>query len=83
MVLVHGWPGSIIEFLDALPLLYERYHVVAVSMPGYGFSGPTTKRGVDTSVVASAVAEVMTQLGYQRFLAQGGDWGGAGGAIPR
>ncbi|WP_431235541.1 epoxide hydrolase family protein [Mycolicibacterium psychrotolerans] len=75
LVLVHGWPGSIIEFLDALPLLHERYHVMVISMPGYGFSGPTTQRGVDTSVVAAAAAEVMTQLGYQRFLAQGGDWG--------
>ncbi|AKK29031.1 epoxide hydrolase family protein [Mycobacterium sp. EPa45] len=75
LALVHGWPGSIIEFLDALPLLHERYHVVVISMPGYGFSGPTTERGVDVARVAAAVADVMMQLGYERFLAQGGDWG--------
>jgi epoxide hydrolase len=75
LVLTHGWPGSVIEFLDALPLLRERYHVVAVSMPGYGFSGPTTERGVDVAKVAAAVADVMAQLGYPRYVAQGGDWG--------
>lgn len=74
--LIHGWPGSIVEFLDVLPLLRAKYHVVVVSMPGYGFSGPTTQRGVDTATVAAAVVDVMGQLGYDRFVAQGGDWGG-------
>jgi pimeloyl-ACP methyl ester carboxylesterase len=76
LVLTHGWPGSIVEFLDAIPLLRANFHVVAVSMPGYGFSGPTTARGVDSAKVAAAVAEVMAQLGYERYIAQGGDWGG-------
>ncbi|MGA7055628.1 MAG: epoxide hydrolase family protein [Mycobacterium sp.] len=76
LALIHGWPGSIVEFLDALPLLREKYHAVVVSMPGYGFSGPTTQRGVDTAKVAAAVVDVMGQLGYDRFVAQGGDWGG-------
>jgi microsomal epoxide hydrolase len=75
LVLVHGWPGSIVEFLDVLPMLRERFHVVVASMPGYGFSGPTTERGVDVAKVAAAVADVMAQLGYDRYLAQGGDWG--------
>jgi pimeloyl-ACP methyl ester carboxylesterase len=75
LVLTHGWPGSIVEFLDAIPLLRGRFHVVAVSMPGYGFSGPTRQRGVDAAAVAAAVADVMTQLGYHRYVAQGGDWG--------
>ena len=75
LVLIHGWPGSIVEFLDALPSLRERFHVVVVSMPGYGFSGPTTERGVDVARVAAAVADVMAQLGYDRYVAQGGDWG--------
>ena len=75
LALVHGWPGSIVEFLDALPLLRDRFHVVVVSMPGYGFSGPTTQRGVDVPEVAAAVDDVMSQLGYDRYLAQGGDWG--------
>ncbi|WP_293333083.1 epoxide hydrolase family protein [Mycobacterium sp.] len=75
LVVTHGWPGSIVEFLDALPLLRKRFHVVLVSMPGYGFSGPTRERGVDVARVAAAVADVMAQLGYQRYVAQGGDWG--------
>ncbi len=75
LVITHGWPGSIVEFLDALPLLRRRFHVVLVSMPGYGFSGPTRERGVDVARIAAAVAEVMAQLGYERYLAQGGDWG--------
>ena len=75
LVLVHGWPGSIVEFLDVLPLLRERFHVVVFSMPGYGFSGPTTELGVDTAKVAAAVDDVMGQLGYARYVAQGGDWG--------
>jgi microsomal epoxide hydrolase len=75
LVLTHGWPGSVIEFLDALPLLRERFHVVVVSIPGYGFSGPTRERGIDVAKVAAAVADVMAQLGYDRYVAQGGDWG--------
>jgi pimeloyl-ACP methyl ester carboxylesterase len=75
LVLTHGWPGSIVEFLDALPALRERFHVVVPSMPGYGFSGPTRERGVDVHRVADAVAETMAQLGYDRYVAQGGDWG--------
>lgn len=77
LVMIHGWPGSIVEFLDALPLLRDDFHLVVVSMPGYGFSGPTAERGVDVATVAAAVADVMAQLGYRRYLAQGGDWGGA------
>ena len=85
LVLTHGWPGSIVEFLDCLGPLTDpaahggdpadAFHVVVVSMPGFGFSGPTRSSGVDVHRVADAVAEVMTQLGYERFIAQGGDWG--------
>jgi epoxide hydrolase len=75
LVLIHGWPGSIAEFLDVLPLLRERFHVVVFSMPGYGFSGPTVELGVDTAKVAAAVDDLMGQLGYARYVAQGGDWG--------
>jgi microsomal epoxide hydrolase len=75
LVLTHGWPGSVVEFLDALPLLRQHFHVVVVSMPGYGFSGPTRERGIDVGNVAAAVADVMAQLGYDRYVAQGGDWG--------
>lgn len=75
LVLTHGWPGSIVEFLDVIPRLSETFHVVVPSMPGYGFSGPTTERDVDSRRVAAAVADLMAQLGYERYVAQGGDWG--------
>lgn len=75
LVLIHGWPGSIVEFLDAAKLLRERFHLVVFSMPGYGFSGPTRERGVDVARVAAAVDETMSRLGYHRYVAQGGDWG--------
>src|SRR5687767_15064275 len=75
LVLTHGWPGSVVEFLDALPTLRERFHVVVPSMPGYGFSGPTRHRAVDVHRVAAAVDATARQLGYDRYIAQGGDWG--------
>ena len=85
LVLTHGWPGSFVEFLDVLgplsdPVAHggdaaDAFHVVVPSMPGYGFSGPTVTEGVDSRRVADAVAELMAQLGYDRYLAQGGDWG--------
>jgi microsomal epoxide hydrolase len=75
LVVTHGWPGSIVELLDALPALRERFHVVVPSMPGYGFSGPTRSRGVDVHRVVDSIADVMAQLGYDRYVAQGGDWG--------
>ena len=75
LLITHGWPGSIVEFLDAVPLLRKRFHVVVISMPGYGFSGPTRRAGVDVAAVAAAADAVMGQLGYHRYVAQGGDWG--------
>jgi pimeloyl-ACP methyl ester carboxylesterase len=85
LVLTHGWPGSMIEFLDVIePLRDPRanggdpataYHVIVPSIPGYGFSGPTTRGGVDTDVCATAIAATVQALGYPRFVAQGGDWG--------
>lgn len=75
LLVTHGWPGSIVEFLDTAPLLRQRYHVVVMSMPGYGFSGPTRATGVDVAAVAAAGDDLMGQLGYHRYVAQGGDWG--------
>jgi pimeloyl-ACP methyl ester carboxylesterase len=85
LVLTHGWPGSIVEFLDVIePLRDPRahggdpataFHVIVPSIPGYGFSGPTTRAGVDTSACAAAIAAAVGALGYDRFVAQGGDWG--------
>ncbi len=85
LILTHGWPGSIVEFLNVIgPLADPRshggdpadaFHVVAPSIPGYGFSGPTRETGWNTQRVARAWAELMHRLGYERYGAQGGDWG--------
>jgi len=85
LVLTHGWPGSIVEFLDVIgPLTDPRghggdpadaFHLVIPSMPGYGFSGPTRQVGWTTDRVATAWAELMARLGYDRYGAQGGDFG--------
>ena len=85
MVLTHGWPGSFVEFLDVIgpltdPEAYggsaaDAFHVVVPSMPGYGFSGPTVQPEFHVNRIADAIAEVMQQLGYDRYVAQGGDWG--------
>jgi len=85
LLITHGWPGSIVEFLDVIgPLSDPRahgrdpadaFHLVMPSIPGYGFSGPTRDAGWTTSRVAAAWAELMSRLGYERYGAQGGDWG--------
>jgi pimeloyl-ACP methyl ester carboxylesterase len=76
VLLVHGWPGSIVEFLDVIPRLTEAgFHVVAPSLPGYGFSEAPREPGWDIARVARAFVELMARLGYDRYGAQGGDWG--------
>ena len=75
LLLIHGWPGSIVEFLDVIPALTDEFHVVAPSLPGYGFSEPTRTPGWDVPRVARAFVELMRRLGYTRYGAQGGDWG--------
>jgi pimeloyl-ACP methyl ester carboxylesterase len=85
LMLIHGWPGSIVEFLDVIgPLTDPRahgadpadaFHLVIPSIPGYGFSGPTRDTGWTTRRIAEAFAELMGRLGYERYGAQGGDWG--------
>jgi microsomal epoxide hydrolase len=85
LLLVHGWPGSVVEFLDAVGPLTDpaahgvddadAFHVVAPSLPGFGFSGPTRERGWHPRRIAAAFVELMTDLGFDRFGAQGGDWG--------
>ncbi|MCZ7440391.1 alpha/beta fold hydrolase [Micromonospora sp. WMMC241] len=75
LILTHGWPGSVVEFLDVLEPLSERFHLVVPSIPGFGFSGPTRERGWNVDRVAHAWAELMRRLGYRRYGAQGGDWG--------
>ncbi len=85
LILTHGWPGSIVEFLNVIgPLADPRahggdpgdaFHLVIPSLPGYGLSGPTREPGWTTDRTASAWAELMARLGYRRYGAQGGDWG--------
>jgi pimeloyl-ACP methyl ester carboxylesterase len=85
LLLTHGWPGSVVEFLNVIgPLTDPRahggdpadaFHLVVPSIPGYGFSGPTREAGWTTSRVTRAWTELMARLGYARYGAQGGDWG--------
>jgi epoxide hydrolase len=85
LIITHGWPGSIVEFTDIIgPLTDPRahggdpadaFHVIAPSIPGFGFSGPTRETGWDMSRVARAWAELMSRLGYEQYGAQGGDTG--------
>ena len=85
LLIMHGWPGSVVEFLDVIPRLTEpeahggraadAFHVIAPSLPGYGFSEPTRTRGWDVRRIARAFVELMHRLGYARYGAQGGDWG--------
>jgi pimeloyl-ACP methyl ester carboxylesterase len=87
LVLTHGWPGSVIEFLDVIgPLADPRahggdpaaaFHVVVPSLPGYGLSGKPVAAGWSVQRIASAWGVLMRRLGYDRFVAQGGDWGSA------
>jgi pimeloyl-ACP methyl ester carboxylesterase len=74
LLLLHGWPGSFIEFRHAIPLLRDRFDLVVPSLPGYGFS-PLTATGVSSRRIAGVMAALMSQLGYERFGVQGGDWG--------
>jgi pimeloyl-ACP methyl ester carboxylesterase len=75
LVLTHGWPGSIAEYLRAIEPLSGDFHLVIPSLPGYGFSGPTTERGWNNVRIAKAWLELMSRLGYERFGAVGNDAG--------
>ena len=85
LILTHGWPGSIVEFLDVIgPLTDPRSHggnpadafdLVIPSLPGFGLSGPTREIGWTEQRIAAAFAELMRRLGYDRYGAQGGDVG--------
>ncbi|MGN9808191.1 epoxide hydrolase family protein [Micromonospora sp. BQ11] len=87
LVLTHGWPGSLVEFLDLIGPLTDpaahggnradAFHLVIPSLPGFGFSGPTADAGWDTDRIARAWAELMRRLGYDRYGAHGGDIGAA------
>ncbi|WP_129839567.1 epoxide hydrolase family protein [Streptomyces sp. RFCAC02] len=83
LVMTHGWPGSVAEFVDVVDELADpedaaapAFHVVAPSLPGFGFSDRPATTGWGTEKIAAAWVELMGRLGYDRFLAHGGDWGG-------
>jgi pimeloyl-ACP methyl ester carboxylesterase len=75
LILTHGWPGSIVEYLDVIEPLRSDFHLVIPSIPGFGFSGPTTEPGWNRYRVAAAWKELMARLGYARYGAVGNDGG--------
>ena len=85
LILTHGWPGSVVEYLDVIGPLTDperhgadpadAFHLVVPSLPGFGFSGPATDRGWGTVRTAEAWAELMRRLGYDRYGAVGNDAG--------
>ncbi len=77
LVLTHGWPGSILEFLDVIEPLSADYHLVIPSLPGYGFSGKPQAAKWSVEHIAAGWDALMRALGYDRYFAQGGDWGSA------
>jgi epoxide hydrolase len=86
LIISHGWPGSIVEFhkiIDALadPTAHggsaqDAFHVIAPSLPGYGFSGKPGTTGTTVVQIGRLWGKLMARLGYERYVAQGGDWGG-------
>jgi pimeloyl-ACP methyl ester carboxylesterase len=81
LVLTHGWPGSIVEYLEAAALLRDEFHLVIPSLPGYGFSDKPAAPGWGVERIARAWAALMAQLGYARYGAVGGDWGTSVSAV--
>ena len=85
LILTHGWPGSFLEMLKIIPLLTDpashggdpahSFDVVVPSLPGFGFSDRPTQPGMNTWRIADFGLALMTELGYERFAAQGGDFG--------
>ena len=85
LIITHGWPGSVVEMLEVIGPLTDptahggsaedAFHLVIPSMPGYGFSGKPAEAGWDAARIAGAWAQLMGRLGYDRYVAQGGDQG--------
>ena len=76
LLFVHGWPGSFAEVRKIVPLLNKGgFHVVAPSLPGYGFSSDPGEAGFKHEQDAEVMHKVMRKLGYERYYVQGGDWG--------
>nr|KAF6395226.1 epoxide hydrolase 1 [Rousettus aegyptiacus] len=87
LLMAHGWPGSFYEFYGIIPLLTDPknhglsdehvFEVICPSIPGYGFSEASSKKGLDTVATARIFYKLMLRLGFQEFYVQGGDWGSA------
>lgn len=83
LIITHGWPGSVIEFMGVIEALTnpddpaQAFDLVLPSLPGFGFSGKPTTTGWGVEKIGRAWGELMTRLGYTRWVAQGGDWGSA------
>ncbi|MGO9799482.1 MAG: epoxide hydrolase family protein, partial [Candidatus Binatus sp.] len=88
ILLIHGWPGSICEFMELIPMLTDpaahggdpkdSFTVIAPSLPGYGFSDRPRARAMNIQAMAEMLHQLMTEvLGYRRYAVQGGDWGAA------
>lgn len=82
LLLLHGWPGSVREFYDLIPLLTTPrkdvnfvFEVIAPSLPGYGFSEGASKPGLGAAQVAVVMKNLMERIGFKKFYAHGGDWG--------
>ena len=81
LIIMHGWPGSFLEMMKIIPLLANdedfSFDLVIPSLPGFGFSGRVTHPGCNAWLIAELWVKLMKQLGYDKFLVQGGDFGGA------
>ena len=85
LIITHGWPGSVVEFLKIIDPLTDpvahggseedAFHVICPSLPGFGFSSKPTEAGIDPRKVAALQIQLMEALGYSGYIAQGGDWG--------
>ena len=75
LMLIHGWPGSFVEYQRLVPLLTDEFHVIVPSPPGFGFSTPLSGTGWEVARTTQAFAAIMTRLGYERFGAHGTDLG--------
>jgi pimeloyl-ACP methyl ester carboxylesterase len=85
LILTHGWPGSIVEFLGVIPRLTnpeqfggkaeDAFHIVCPSLPGYAYSSASSAPGMHPGAIAARHAKLMGMLGYKKYVAQGGDWG--------
>ncbi|TQM35608.1 epoxide hydrolase family protein [Pseudonocardia cypriaca] len=84
LLLLHGWPGCFADFLDVIDPLSQTFHLVVPSLPGFGFSTPLAGPGMNAARMGAVLAQLMTEVGYERFGIQGYDAGGwVGPAVAR